>query len=152
MPKLTLSISGDTLEEIREAAASLSYRGGDGELSVTDLTARLKAALPSMDIVMTPKAKGAEAEAPKRGRKAKEAEPEAEPEADPFGNKPAEAKPTEQSPAEARAAAVDILMTAYNDKVKQPKVLMLLKEFGVKKFAEVADDKAGELLAKAKAL
>lgn len=162
MSKIELKIVGDDPGEIAATLdAMLTAITGNGgadvsKLSVKELTEELKRQLPSMDITMTPKAKasaeGGEAAAPaKRGRPKKEAE--AEPEADPFAaaedKKPAV---PEITPAEARKQAVDILMAAYNDKAKQPNVLALLKKYGVKKFAEVGDDKAGDLLADAKAI
>lgn len=156
MSKIELKIVGEDTDDIRETLAAVTAAFSTGQnvsvMSVKELTEELKRQLPSMDIVMKAKAEGAETAAPaKRGRPKKEAE--AEPEADPFAAKE-EAKPAEptQTPAEMRQAAVTMLMGAYNDKAKQPGVLALLKKYGVKKFAEVGDDKAGELLADAKAI
>lgn len=153
---IQLTIVGSDPEDVKASLVSLSAAFGatqagtnTDDMSAEDLITLLETKLPDSEVILQPKAKanGAEpaTESKKRGRPPKAATTET---ADPFGDKTEEAAPS-ADPAAQRKQAVDMLMSAYGDTKKRDTVLALLKKYSVKKFAEVGDDKAGELLADA---
>lgn len=143
MSNLTFQISAGSVDELADAVKALARAFGQGELAASVSTATVAPDGKSVAFTLDPEVKAAK-------RAKRDVQPETPPTpaapAAPAAPAPSTAV-TDMSPQEMRAKATLMLMELFNkDPTRVEDLRRLQSEFGVRKFEDIADDRAQDFL------